>query len=337
MLFDVAPPAALPSPDSYPENDWLKCSIETSTMSAPPAGQFETFRGWYTGLADVTPSQNALQRFPAQQMAWSFGRLSLIYLSAADVSFTWRNLKNPRTDSWCLHLALPRGGPNAKALSLLSLADPFRGLSDRSDHIALCIPRNLPILQSSRIALRDDAKQFLMNYLLLLLRSLPGLRSADVAHIDVATTNLLAACLMPTRDHAEKAQRPIEAAIASRAYQIIEAHLTNPALTPSLICREIGVSRSRLYRIFEPIGGVTAYIRRERLRRTRDALEDSSDNRPIFTIAEQWGFWDPSTYSRMFKKEFGVSPSEARAGGFHGVAARSSNAATLRDLLFSNY
>jgi AraC-like DNA-binding protein len=342
LLFDLAPPVALPSSDRSNENERLRCTIEMETSCAPPAEQFGLFRSWYAGLADIKPIQNALLPFPAHQMAWSFGRLTLTYLSAPEVSFAWRNLKNPIMDSWCLHLALPRtqplGGTKVRMLSLCSLADAFWGFSERSDHIALYVPSNLRIIQSSRIALREEAKQFLMDYMLALFRQLPNLRNADVGHIDAAITNLLAACLMPSRDHIAKAQRPIEAAIVSRVSRIIEKHLANPALTPSLICREIGVSRSRLYRIFEPIGGVSSYIRRERLRKTRDALENSADSRPIFTIAEQCGFWDPSTYSRMFKKEFGVSPSDARSGGFRGVvSARSTDATTLRDLLFSNY
>lgn len=342
LLFDLAPVAALPSTNRPLESDRLPCSIEMDTAAAPPAEQFELFRSWYAGLAEVKPAQLAPRSFLARQRAWSFGRSTLIYLSTPEVSFAWQNLRRPTIDSWCLHLTLPRtqhrSGSRIDALSLHSLADPFAGRSETSDHLALFVPRNLQTIQSSRIVLRDQAKRFLMEYLTLLFRSLPGLRSTDVAHIGEASTSLLAACLAPTRDHAAEAQRPIEAAIMSRACRIIREHLANPALTPSLICREIGVSRSRLYRIFEPIGGVSTHIRRERLRKTRDALENSSDRRPISIIAEQWGFWDASAYSRMFKKEFGVSPSEARAGGLRGVvSARPTDASTLRELLFSNY
>lgn len=342
LLLDLAPPAAPPSSDKSHENDPLRCTLEMDTSPAPAAEQFGLFRNWYAGVADIKPSQSAPLPFPTHQRAWSFGRLTLTHLSAPKVSFGWQNLHNPTIDSWCLHLVQPRAqlrvGAKAPTLSLCSLADPFWGFSERSDHIALYVPRNLRIIPSSQIALRDEATQFLMDYMLALFRQLPNLRNADVGHIDVAITNLLAACLVPSRDHTANAQRPIEAVILSRASRVIEEHLADPALTPNLICREIGVSRSRLYRIFEPIGGISSYVRRERLRKTRDALENSSDRRPIFTIAEQWGFWDPSTYSRMFKKEFGVSPSDARAGGFRGVvSARSTDATTLRDLLFSNY
>lgn len=78
----------------------------------------------------------------------------------------------------------------------------------------------------------------------------------------------------------------------------------------------LGVSRSRLYRIFEPLGGVASYIRRQRLLRTRDALSDIADTRSISRIAEEWGFVDASAYSRTFEHEFGISPKEARDIGW---------------------
>jgi AraC-like DNA-binding protein len=323
------------------ENQRLPGSIVADTAAAPPGDQFELFRSWYAGLADIK-SQFAAGPFLARQSAWSFGRLTLTHLSTSAVSYTWQSVRNPPIDSWCVHLTLPhlrqQSDPGIVGLSLRSLAEPFEGRSEQSDHIALFVPRNLQVAQSSAMVLRDQARQLLVEYLVLLCHALPGLGGGDMAHIDAATTSLLAACLAPSRDHAVEARRPIEAAIMSRASRIIGERLADPALTPDLICREIGVSRSRLYRIFEPIGGISTYIRRERLRKTRNALENSIDQRAISSIAEQWGFWDPSTYSRMFKKEFGVSPSDARAGGVRGfLPGRPTSASTLRDLLFSNY
>jgi AraC-like DNA-binding protein len=103
-----------------------------------------------------------------------------------------------------------------------------------------------------------------------------------------------------------------------RARRFIGHNLADPDLTPEMLCTELGVSRSRLYRLFEPLGGISAYIRRQRLLKTGDALSDSSDRRSISRIAEEWGFTDPSAYSRTFRHEFGMSPSEAREEGWGG-------------------
>jgi AraC-like DNA-binding protein len=44
-------------------------------------------------------------------------------------------------------------------------------------------------------------------------------------------------------------------------------------------------------------------------------LSDRSDGRTISSIAEEWSFTDPSAYSRMFRKEIGISRREAREKG----------------------
>lgn len=172
--------------------------------------------------------------------------------------------------------------------------------------------------RSSTVEIREELKTFLSEYVLLLHRSLPDLRVADASHIVTATTNLLAACLSPSPDHAVEAQRTSNAVNLERATRIINEKLADRNLTPDKLCRELGVSRSSLYRAFEPVGGISNYIRRKRLLRTRDILADSSDHRTIADVAEALGFIDPSGYSRMFRKEFGISPREAREQGRRG-------------------
>src|SRR4029078_9125098 len=113
-------------------------------------------------------------------------------------------------------------------------------------------------------------------------------------------------------------QEPIDTVVMHRARRFVGRKLADPDLTPEILCTELGVSRSRLYRLFESFGGVSAYIRRQRLLKTRDALSDSSDRRSISRIAEQWGFTEPSAFSRTFRQEFGISPSGAREEGWSG-------------------
>lgn len=176
----------------------------------------------------------------------------------------------------------------------------------------------------------------------LLYRSLPYRVESDVPYIAAATISLLAACIEPSRDHVFEAQGAIDTVIMARAHKLIATRLADWSLTPEKICKELGISRSRLYRIFEPVGGVSNYIRRQRLLKTRDALSDSADGSPISSIAEKWGFIEPSAYSRTFRKEFGMSPQDARAVGWFGtedtVSERQSNgtAISLGNLLLGN-
>ena len=79
--------------------------------------------------------------------------------------------------------------------------------------------------------------------------------------------------------------------------------------------RELGISRSRLYRLFEPYGGVVHYIQHRRLLDAHAVLADPDDHRRILDIAEEHGFTDGAEFSRAFKREFGYSPSDVRTGG----------------------
>jgi AraC-like DNA-binding protein len=59
---------------------------------------------------------------------------------------------------------------------------------------------------------------------------------------------------------------------------------------------------------------IVATIRTRRLERCREDLSDPAlAHRSIMEIAEHWGFGDPAHFSRAFRKQFGMTPSEVRA------------------------
>lgn len=114
----------------------------------------------------------------------------------------------------------------------------------------------------------------------------------------------------------------IEHAGLVRAKRHVEIHLKDPQLSPVTLAEALGISRSRLYRMFEPLGGVASYIRGRRLRRSaRDLLEPGRADRRIKQVAFEWGFERESDYTRAFRRLFGITPSEARQiGTLHGEA-----------------
>jgi AraC-like DNA-binding protein len=331
-------------------DEFLKCTIESDTFSVQPAEQFDLFRSWYQGVVDTELLQERSHSFPAHETVWDLGTLSVMFLELPGNGYRcrWRHLKHPSVDNWYLSLPLDKGrhAGNWQVVktTLQSFAEPYECVTENDALLALFLPRELPFIQSSRIELREESKRLLADYVLLLHRSLSELRAEGVSHIATATTNLLAACVSPSHDRVTEAQRVIDAVIAERAAKLISQRLNDQSLTPDRLCRDLGVSRSRLYRMFEPVGGVSNYIRHQRLVKTRDILSDSLDGRPISAIAGDWGFMDPSAYSRMFRKEFGITPKEARVEGWQGAHAASlqqisqpdSRAHTLSGLLLRN-
>jgi len=77
------------------------------------------------------------------------------------------------------------------------------------------------------------------------------------------------------------------------------------------LCRHFHVSRSTVYRLFGPVGGVRQFINGARLERCYGELRGADPRRAkIADIAASWRFADASSFSRRFRSRFGVSPSE---------------------------
>jgi AraC-like DNA-binding protein len=96
--------------------------------------------------------------------------------------------------------------------------------------------------------------------------------------------------------------------------QYLREHLSDAALAPEELERTFNVSRSAIYRRFEPHGGVAAFIRSERLRRCyAELIRPRAARVPVSAIAGAFGFHDASQFSRLFRKTYGVAPSELAA------------------------
>ena len=100
---------------------------------------------------------------------------------------------------------------------------------------------------------------------------------------------------------------------------IVEAKLGSATLTIANLCKWSGQSRSTLYRLFDADGGVQAYIRARRLSRVADELRKGGEDR-LADLADHLGFSDASHLSRLFRAQFGQSPSEFRMAHLPGRA-----------------
>ncbi|MCB0568345.1 MAG: response regulator [Phaeodactylibacter sp.] len=98
-------------------------------------------------------------------------------------------------------------------------------------------------------------------------------------------------------------------------HAIIESNLADPDFSIGQLGEQIGMSRATLYRKFKAITNLplSDFIRRVRLHKARQLLESGSLK--VTEVAMDTGFKNLSTFSRSFREEFGISPSEARHGG----------------------
>jgi AraC-like DNA-binding protein len=137
-----------------------------------------------------------------------------------------------------------------------------------------------------------------------------------------ATLQLTAAALRgPT--HETCSQHAMRAALRDSIESFIIRNLADPELTPERIAQVMRISLRYLHRLYEgePFT-ISEWIRRQRLRYCDQALRSSAHrHRSITDLCHQWGFSDAAHFSRVYRREFGVSPSEARRAGPGEIAS----------------
>jgi AraC-like DNA-binding protein len=94
-----------------------------------------------------------------------------------------------------------------------------------------------------------------------------------------------------------------------KALAFIDSNLARSDLAPALLEKNLPLSRSSLYRLFEPLGGVRNAILQRRLERAmRVLLTGTTARPPLRAIARDHGFSSEQQYSRAFRERFGITP-----------------------------
>lgn len=219
-------------------------------------------------------------------------------------------------------------------LCLLDLASPFDLEVTTGDTVCMVIPRDiLPsyVADLHGLSLKSGMGKILADYLFSLRENLPGLSADDFTRASHATKSMLRACLAPTRESVRQAGTELDKVMVDRIKTFIDANLLSPDLSPDRICREMAISRAKLYRLFEPGGGVMNLIQRKRLLRARSKLIDPLAPRMrISEIAWRHGFVSESHFARLFRKTFGCTPREMAGFGNDRLARQNSDAATAQ-------
>ena len=131
-------------------------------------------------------------------------------------------------------------------------------------------------------------------------------------HSVQTTRDMILTCVSSSAVDATVSEQHSNWALMERMRRLVQRNLMSPDLTTEWLCRELGVSRTRLYQLLEPDGGIHHYIQRRRLLSAHVALSDITNRQQIGDIAFAVGFSSAAHFSRAFSKEFGYSPREAR-------------------------
>lgn len=101
-------------------------------------------------------------------------------------------------------------------------------------------------------------------------------------------------------------------AIIEKVIQYVVDHIDSTDLKIDDIASAMGMSRSVLYGKLKTVVGMTPidFVRHIRLMKATELLRDTDDT--LANIAYNVGFSDPKYFSKVFKKEMGIIPSEYR-------------------------
>jgi AraC family transcriptional regulator, positive regulator of tynA and feaB len=120
--------------------------------------------------------------------------------------------------------------------------------------------------------------------------------------------------LASLRREAQPASVDRDASRLQRAQQYVLAHIGDPKLDPDEVALALHMSRRALYLLLKEYRITPARMIHDlRLERCRDALVDPTQRqRSLTEIAFDNGFSDTGTFSRRFKVQYGITPSECR-------------------------
>jgi len=107
----------------------------------------------------------------------------------------------------------------------------------------------------------------------------------------------------------------VENRFMEKVKKTITTHLNDFNFNVAQFCNEIGMSQSQLHRKLTALTGLSPnrFIRHVRLYNAKDLLQNPDTI--IATVAYDTGFNDPGYFSRVFKKEFGMTPLEWKEKG----------------------
>jgi AraC family transcriptional regulator, positive regulator of tynA and feaB len=155
----------------------------------------------------------------------------------------------------------------------------------------------------------SGSARLLVRYMNALAAELPQLGAAGAVSAATVALELLRAVLEPELPSGRAAER---AALRAEIRRHVRNHLQDSDLGPTTIARAFAMSVRALHALFEDGDeSVAVIVRNARLQRCLEDLQLRNAG-SVTEIAFRWGFCETAHFSRVFKRRFGVTPSEVR-------------------------
>lgn len=203
-------------------------------------------------------------------------------------------------------------------IRVIDMARPFDAVTGPYETLNLMIPR----ARLGGAAERDfhglvppqDAPgvRLLRGHLTSLWAVADDLTVADGLAASRVLTALVAAVIERHAPPGPPRRRAPASDLLAQARALVDADPADRELTPREFQHRLSLSRSSLYRLFAPHGGVGAFIMGRRLDLAFLAVADPADARSIEALALAHGFHSHAHFGRAFRARFGVRPGELR-------------------------
>ena len=327
----------MPSTESLPSTVFM-------TGQSTAEERFEAWRQSISVVFDVAPlAPESIAGFQASVQATHLG-----HLLVGDLHFAGQQFMRPQPrvlrdglDHYLVQwyrtggfVGQRDGGTDMEVrpgdVVILDLGRTLRTFARASHVMTLIVPRDLIHeamgVQDSDLhgtVLRADSALggLLSDHLQSLQQRLPGIALNDAPAVAHASVQMLAACLLPSARTQHEARSAIDGVTLERLQRHLQRHLTDD-LSADALCRRFGISRSVLYRLFEPLGGVAHYVQQRRLLQSFHTLVNPTSRRlRVAEVAARTGFASNAHFSRAFRAAFGMSPSDARAMALSAASA----------------
>jgi AraC-like DNA-binding protein len=203
-------------------------------------------------------------------------------------------------------------------LTFVDLSRPMRATTPEVDTVSFgfsraaiaLLVRDVDALHG--LVLRPDTAlgRLAASHVEALAREAPHLAPADAAAVSEASIALLAVCAERSLVEPAAARVRARPALLLTVRRFIEANLSDTRLSAERISEKFALSRSTMYRLFQPLGGVDRYIRRRRLARAHRLLSVPPGESAgyVYEVALSCGFGSESAFSHAFRREFSQSP-----------------------------
>ena len=326
-----------------------------TTEQLEPAAQFAAWQQHVAPLYEVRMPDgvNAADGFAVTQKIWNLHGMLLIEQSVPSFSYerTAEKVRFSPIDHWQISF-LRRGrtwtsvdGRVAEnepgMINIRSFGYPFRGRALATEVVLLIIPVDqfaalggMPEA-CNNATLGGYRAKLLIDFVSTIQAGLDHITSEDLPELRDAVRQLVFDTIAPLVRESDTSEHNASLGLMTKARRFIQKNLLSRELTPDALSKELAVSRTHLYQLFEGSGGVLSYIRQKRLLAAYEMLADASENRKVSDIAQLFGFDTAANFTRAFTQQFGYSPSNVRKSLSRNDGLSDNQPDTNRSLTFS--